>query len=53
MKSRGVDLNKWKDLPATFRETQEQTLETKSNKNLVLFNKRSDEDGILGFRDSI
>ena len=33
MKSQGVDLKKWKDLPATFREMKEETLKTKNNKN--------------------
>ena len=28
----GVDLNKWKDIPAKFREMVEEVLKTKSNK---------------------
>ena len=33
MKKHGVDLSKWRDLPATFRESKEETLPTKNNKN--------------------
>ena len=33
MKSHGVDLQKWKDLPSTFRETKDETLKTKNNQN--------------------
>ena len=33
MKTHGVDVETWKDLPATFRETKEETLSTKNNKN--------------------
>ena len=29
LKSHGVDLNKWKDVPETFRKIVEETLETK------------------------
>ena len=32
MKKNGVNLSKWRDLPATFRETKEETLPTKNNK---------------------
>ena len=33
MRRHGVKIERWKDLPATFRETQEETLSTKNNKN--------------------
>ena len=32
IKKHGVDLEKWKDLPCTFRETKDETLSTKNNK---------------------
>ena len=32
IKKNGVDLSKWRDLPATFRETKDETLSTKNNK---------------------
>ena len=32
MQSLGVDLEKWKDLPATFREMKEDSIDTKSKK---------------------
>ena len=44
-----IDLEQWKDIPATFRHTVEETLETKNDKNWSYLVNTADETVFLAF----
>ena len=52
MKRNGVDIQRWKDLPATFRETREETLSTKRNKKWTYLINVANETVFLSFVQS-
>ena len=48
-KSLGIDVKKWKDLPATFRKMEKESLDTKNNKKWSFLVSVTEETVLIRF----